>query len=72
MVDENHPVMEGIPELTLNTPVDELMLLCQTIMDFKNLKENGFYFSETLEFQGWKSFFERLISHVYPVLMKQF
>lgn len=47
-------------------------MLCETIVDFKNLKKNGFYFSETLELQGWKTFFERLIGHVYPVLVKQF
>lgn len=51
MVNENHPVMEGIPELTLNTLVDELMVLYDTIVDFKNLKDNGFDFSKTLEFQ---------------------
>lgn len=50
IADENHPVMEGIPELTLNIHVDELMVLCETIVDFKNLKDNGFDFSETLEF----------------------
>ncbi|KAI5415061.1 hypothetical protein KIW84_040499 [Lathyrus oleraceus] len=59
MVDENHPVMEGIPDLTLNTHFNELMVLCETIVDFENLKDNGFNFSETLKLQGWKSFFER-------------
>lgn len=40
MADENHPVMEGIPELTLNIPANELMVLYETIIDFKNLKDN--------------------------------
>lgn len=62
--------MEGIPELTLNTHVDELMVLCETIVDFENLKEIGFDFFETLAFQGWNSFFERLKGLVYPVLVK--
>ncbi|KAI5436480.1 hypothetical protein KIW84_022830 [Lathyrus oleraceus] len=52
MDDENHPIMEGILELTLNTLVNELMMLCETIMDFKNLEDNGFDFSETLEFKA--------------------
>lgn len=72
MADENYPVMEGIPELTLNTPINELMVVYETIVDFKNLKHNGFDFSKTLEFQGWKVFFERLTGLVYPVLVKQF
>ena len=33
---------------------------------------NGFDFYETLEFQGWKGFFERLIGLVYLVFVKQF
>lgn len=45
MADENHPVIEGLPELTLNIPVHELMVLCDTTMDFKNLKDNDFDFS---------------------------
>lgn len=36
------------------------------------MKENGFDFSETLELQGWKTFFERLTDPVYPILVKQF
>lgn len=51
MDDENHLVMEGISELTLNTLVNELMVLCETIVDFKNLKDNEFDFSKTLECQ---------------------
>lgn len=48
------------------------MVLCETIVDFKNMKDNGSDFSKTLEFQGWKVFFERLTGSVYPVLVKQF
>lgn len=70
MDDENHPIMEEIPELTLNTLVNELRMLCETIMDFKNLEDSGFDFSETLEFKGWKGFFERLTGPVYLVLVK--
>ena len=38
MADENNPIMEGILELTLHTPVNELMVLFETIVEFKNLK----------------------------------
>lgn len=47
-------------------------MLYETIVDFKNLKENGFDFTETLNVQGWNKFFERLTCPVYPVLVKQF
>lgn len=64
-------VLEGIPELTLHSPVNELTVLCETIMDFKNLKENGFDFTKTLNIQGWNKFFKRLTGPVYPMLVKQ-
>lgn len=69
---EINPILEGIPKLTFHTHVNELMVLCETIIDFENLKENGFDFSETLDLQGWKTFFERLIGPLYLVLVKQF
>lgn len=64
--------MEGTPGLTLNILIDELKVLYKTFVDFKNLKDNGFDFYETLYFQGWKEFFERLTGPIYPVLVKQF
>ena len=54
MVDENNPIMEGIPELTLHTLVNELMALCETIVDLKNLKDNNFDFSEPWNFKVGK------------------
>lgn len=47
------------------------MALYETIVDFKNLKDNGFDLTGTLEFQGWNTLFERLTGPVYPVLIKQ-
>lgn len=69
---ESNLVLEGIPELILHTPLNELMVLCETIIDFKILEENGLDFSKALELQGWKAFFERLTGPVYAVLVKQF
>lgn len=65
---ESNTMLEGLPELTLHTPINELMVLYETIVDFKNLKENDFDFTKTLELQGWKIFFERLRDPIYPVL----
>lgn len=46
-------------------------MLCEAIVDFKNLKENGFEFTKTLYVQGWNMFSERLTGPVYPVLVKK-
>lgn len=72
VAEEINPVTEGILEITLITPVGELLVLYETIVDFKNLKDNSFDFSRTLEFQGWNAYFERLMGPIYPVLVKQF
>lgn len=41
-------VFEGLRELTLNTPVDKLRVLCESMVDLKNLKANGFDIFGTL------------------------
>lgn len=69
---ESNNMLEGIPELTFHTPVNELTMLCETIIDLKNLKDNGFDFTKTLNVQGGNTFFERLTCLVYPVLVNQF
>ncbi|KAI5444935.1 hypothetical protein KIW84_013276 [Lathyrus oleraceus] len=61
---ESNNMLEGIPELTLHTPFNELTVLCETIVDFKNLKENNFDFTDTLNVQGWNAFFERITDPV--------
>lgn len=33
---------ESLPKITLSTPVDELQVLCEFIMDFDSFKLNGF------------------------------
>lgn len=63
--------MEGIPEINLNTHVEELMVLYETIVNFKSLKDNSLDFFGTMEFQGWNAFFKRLTGPVDPILVKQ-
>lgn len=46
--------------------------LSEIIVDFKNLKDKSFNLTETLNVQGWNTFFDRLTCQVYPVLLKQF
>lgn len=33
---------ESLPKITLSTPIDELKVLCEFIMDFDGFKLNGF------------------------------
>lgn len=45
--------------------------MCELMVDFDNLKANGFYLYGTLRSQGWEGFFERLKGPVYDQLVKK-
>lgn len=57
---------------TLLTPINNLEVLCEIMVDFKILTENGFDLLPAVEFQGCSKFFDRLIGQVYPHLVKEF
>lgn len=60
------------PLRTLLTPVDKLEVLCELMVDFESMAENGFDFRHTVQFQGWTKYFERLVGPVFPILVKEF
>ena len=60
------------PERTTLIPVDSLEVVAELMVDFDNLKENGFDLLPAVEFQGWKNFFDRLVGPVFPHLVKEF
>lgn len=41
-------------ERTMFTPVDDLEVLCEMLVDFRSLTENGFDFYNVIRFQGWE------------------
>lgn len=57
---------------TLYILVPELEVLCESIVDFDNLKLNEFDLFEDIAKQKWESFFNRLKGLVYPNLIKYF
>lgn len=57
---------------TLLTPINQLEVLCETMVDFRSLAANGFDLCHAVEFQVWTKFFDRLIGPVYPILVKEF
>ena len=60
------------PIRTLLTLVDNLEVLCELIIDFKNLQENGFNLYEDVTAQGWNKYFDRLLGPTFPILVKVF
>lgn len=61
--------MEDISDISLSTPVDELEVLFETIVDFDNLKKNGFDLSIDVATHGWEVYFNKLKGSVYPALV---
>lgn len=57
---------------TMFTPVDDLEVLCEMLVDFKSLADNGFDFYNVVLFQGWEKYFDRLVGPVFPTLVKEF
>lgn len=60
------------PMRTLLTPVNKLEVLCELMVDFDSMAENGFDFRQIVRFQGWTKYFERLVGPVFPILVKEF
>ena len=60
------------PIRTLLTPVDNLEVLCELIIDFESLKENGFDLYEDIMAQGWNIYFDSLLGPTFPILIKEF
>lgn len=63
---------EGIQELTLSTLVTQLDVLCELLINFENLKVNGFDLIEGVKARDWKGSFEHLKVPIYTKLGKQF
>ena len=61
-----------VPFITLITPVKNLEVLSELIVDFNSLKENGFDLSEDIKAQGWEKYFDRLVGPTFPILVKEF
>ena len=54
------------------TSVDNLEVLCELIVDFESLQENGFNLYEDVTAQGWNRYFDRLLGPNFPILVKEF
>ncbi|XP_058760780.1 uncharacterized protein LOC131634140 [Vicia villosa] len=60
------------PLKTCSIPSTELEVLCESSVDFENLRIHGFNTNaETME-QGWSNYLERLVGPIYPALVKDF
>lgn len=61
-----------ILELTLTTPIDERGVLCELLVDFDNMKDNGIDILTAIKFQGYENYFNRLRGSVFYHLVREF
>jgi hypothetical protein len=65
-------ILDRLPHINLATPFEGLDVLCETLVDFDNMRRNGVDLTEELRIQGWENYFQRLYGPVYPLLVKEF
>ncbi|XP_050876871.1 eukaryotic translation initiation factor 4 gamma-like [Lathyrus oleraceus] len=53
-------ILDREPHIHLETPFDKLEFLCETLVDFENMKRNGVDLTKELKNQGWENYFQCL------------
>lgn len=48
-------ILDREPQINLATPFDKLEVLCESLVDFKNMKRNGIDLTEELIKKGWEN-----------------
>ncbi|CAK8572985.1 unnamed protein product [Lathyrus sativus] len=67
---ENH--LNDDLKITLALPIELLSVISEYNVDFGDFTIHGFDFSKTVEFQGWKPYFDLLKGPTFPELVKEF
>src|SRR3954466_3089891 len=57
---------------TCSIPTAEMEVLCESSVDFENLKAHGFNPDARILAQGWSNYLDRLVGPIYPALVKDF
>src|SRR4051812_19656473 len=58
------------PLKTCSIPPSEMEVLCESSVDFENLRLNGFNTDAETMAQGWSNYLDRLVGPIYPALVK--
>lgn len=64
-------VLDCQAHINLSTPFEQLEVLCELVVDFENLKENGMDLTPELKNQGWLTYFNHLYGPIYTNLVKE-
>jgi hypothetical protein len=64
-------ILDREPHIHLATAFEKLEVLCESLVDFENMKRNDIDLTEELRMQWWETYFQRLYGHVYTNLVKE-
>lgn len=53
-------ILDHDPHIHLATPFEKIEVLCESLVDFENMKQNGVDLTEDFKMQGWETYFQRL------------
>lgn len=65
-------ILDRPSHINLATPFEKMEVLCESLVDFENMKRNGVDLTEDLKKQGWGNYFQRLYGPIYTFLVKVF
>jgi hypothetical protein len=65
-------ILDRETHIHLATPFEKLEVLCESLVDFENMKRNGVHLTEELRMQGWETYFQRLDGPMYTYPVKEF
>ncbi|KAI5443690.1 hypothetical protein KIW84_012372 [Lathyrus oleraceus] len=65
-------ILDREPHIHISTPFEKLEVLCESLVDFENMKRNGVDLTEELKMQGWETYFRCLYGPVYTNLANEF
>ncbi|XP_050897140.1 leucine-rich repeat extensin-like protein 2 [Lathyrus oleraceus] len=68
---KNPHILDRELHINLATPFEKLEVLCESLVDFQNMRRNGIDLAEELKNQGWGNYFQRLYGPVYTNLVKE-
>src|SRR3954469_22323458 len=60
------------PLKTCSIPTSEMEVLCESSVNFENMKVHGFKPDAKTMAQGWSNYLDRLVGPIYPPLVKYF
>src|SRR3954466_12766143 len=69
---QNRLSKNDAPLKTCLIPTKDLEVLCESAVDIKDLKANGFQCDARIFEQGWSKYLDRLVGPIYPELVKDF